>query len=885
MGSSLTPRGLDARFCGGGCKRSLDSGDESAVEHDIYVWNGKNAAPVTRACALTRGFELEKELERLRESSRKSSREQSAGGPDAPFAVPLSSLFPGAASKASLDAVLSGQGLLRRLWEAAAHVSHVPAPEPEAQPREEAKPRRSSGGARPRRSFRATHALFFASTAGAPPAISGPSDRPGSPSRARASVPSGDGAALAPSVTYAQVVARSPEPRSLAAGRPVEIPRLALAGGSALGGPPPVRRLSGGGLSPHSPEPPTRTRAGPGPMGFAPLQPALPGVQQASGSPAAVRASPRTPRGSRASPRNPGRPSRGPPSRPAPPAHRLGPALQRTLPRTTSSGPSPRVPVPVPPRPSRRTRRPTATGRRRGAPAQAPAQAPLSLSLGAGANNGRPGSASSSGAQGGGRAVLASRAGPPPALDLAALQNGRAELTERQARKLKFEHFNRICSQITDFLYLASNDVASNRATLAQHGITHVLNCAGGDCAEHFPDDLIYRTLYLSDSPNEDISCYFYDVIEFIDAARRAGGRVLVHCYQGVSRSSSMVIGYLMYSQGWRPYDEVYQGVKEKRGICNPNTGFVCQLLQWRKRCMEGLPDGSPPRLYLTLPVVLSPGQYPPRPSGREGPVLGPGDAVGIVSREVSERDRANSLDSRGCAVLHTPAAIYVWTGAKCHPRFRHYALERLVPRLTRFEKAPGRVEEVSEGAEPPAFWEALGGRLLPGRARLRLLAGPDAPRRPRAGLGPSPSSATPPPSAKRGPASPAMGVAGRESRGGGRLLEWPNWEPLDLFDTDDLADDKLFCLLVPPRPAGPAGPLRRPQARVWLGDEFDIPESWEGAPADEGASAEARRVAFARWAGRRALERLGLAEAGVEVVVELQGRERDDFWAFFELG
>ena len=48
-----------------------------------------------------------------------------------------------------------------------------------------------------------------------------------------------------------------------------------------------------------------------------------------------------------------------------------------------------------------------------------------------------------------------------------------------------------------------------------------------------------------------------YDVFEFVEGARGAGGRVLVHCSQGVSRSVALVIGYLMWRSG-RGYEETF---------------------------------------------------------------------------------------------------------------------------------------------------------------------------------------------------------------------------------------------------------------------------------------------------------------------------------------
>lgn len=60
-------------------------------------------------------------------------------------------------------------------------------------------------------------------------------------------------------------------------------------------------------------------------------------------------------------------------------------------------------------------------------------------------------------------------------------------------------------------------------------------------------------------------------------AARSSGGRVLLHCSQGVSRSASLAIGYLMWRRGGS-FDEVLASVKAIRGVANPNIGFTCQV-------------------------------------------------------------------------------------------------------------------------------------------------------------------------------------------------------------------------------------------------------------------------------------------------------------------
>lgn len=69
---------------------------------------------------------------------------------------------------------------------------------------------------------------------------------------------------------------------------------------------------------------------------------------------------------------------------------------------------------------------------------------------------------------------------------------------------------------------------------------------------------------------------------------RRLPHHLLACCLQGVSRSTTIVIGYLMWKLG-KPYDEVYQTVRALRGVASPNIGFTCQLLQWQVRPSMGL--------------------------------------------------------------------------------------------------------------------------------------------------------------------------------------------------------------------------------------------------------------------------------------------------------
>jgi hypothetical protein len=90
----------------------------------------------------------------------------------------------------------------------------------------------------------------------------------------------------------------------------------------------------------------------------------------------------------------------------------------------------------------------------------------------------------------------------------------------------------------------------------------------------------------------QDLIQHIYRVVWEIDAARARGGKVLVHCHQGVSRSCSYCIVYTMLRDRLT-YEEAYKDVKSKRGICNPNLGFSTQIMEWAKG-LSSAPQTAP---------------------------------------------------------------------------------------------------------------------------------------------------------------------------------------------------------------------------------------------------------------------------------------------------
>lgn len=134
--------------------------------------------------------------------------------------------------------------------------------------------------------------------------------------------------------------------------------------------------------------------------------------------------------------------------------------------------------------------------------------------------------------------------------------------------------------EIVPGIYLGNFRVASNYTILQTIGITHVLNTAIEHPNYFENKGLIYKHLPLEDSPSEDISQFFEDSYKFIDNAIQTGGKVLVHCHAGISRSTTILASYMIQRYSKSPR-EILRHIRSIRKIVNPNPGFVGQLIDY----------------------------------------------------------------------------------------------------------------------------------------------------------------------------------------------------------------------------------------------------------------------------------------------------------------
>jgi len=128
---------------------------------------------------------------------------------------------------------------------------------------------------------------------------------------------------------------------------------------------------------------------------------------------------------------------------------------------------------------------------------------------------------------------------------------------------------------IPNKLYLGNNEAAKNLQLLKKNNITSILIC-GYFLSEFFPNEFNYKTLEFEDNEFEIITFALVKGINFIDDNKC----VFVHCRKGVSRSSSVVISYLMFHFK-KTYEEAYEYVLKKKNNIQPNENFVKQLKEF----------------------------------------------------------------------------------------------------------------------------------------------------------------------------------------------------------------------------------------------------------------------------------------------------------------
>lgn len=141
-----------------------------------------------------------------------------------------------------------------------------------------------------------------------------------------------------------------------------------------------------------------------------------------------------------------------------------------------------------------------------------------------------------------------------------------------------------ISDEVFPGIHVGDNSAAKNTSYLKKLGITHVINTAQGNSSGSVNTNekyyeavgIKYRGLELVDTEYVNISKFFKEISSLIEQILNEKGKILVNCQKGMSRSSTIVLAYLMLKQNMTAVNAIIE-MKKSRDI-RPNYGFLKQI-------------------------------------------------------------------------------------------------------------------------------------------------------------------------------------------------------------------------------------------------------------------------------------------------------------------
>ena len=169
-------------------------------------------------------------------------------------------------------------------------------------------------------------------------------------------------------------------------------------------------------------------------------------------------------------------------------------------------------------------------------------------------------------------------------------------------------------SEVIPNIFIGNAAAARDPKFFNQHKISHVINVTEKE-PNHFEqkiDDLrqskvVYLHLPVSDKCSSTLSAYFAQTNAFIkDCLSSETNALLIHCKCGVSRSSTVLLAFLVQVRGMT-LSNALNLVRKKRRRIRPNIGFFLQLLQVEKDTHGSVGSGTwvpsiYPHVYCEMP-------------------------------------------------------------------------------------------------------------------------------------------------------------------------------------------------------------------------------------------------------------------------------------------
>lgn len=145
---------------------------------------------------------------------------------------------------------------------------------------------------------------------------------------------------------------------------------------------------------------------------------------------------------------------------------------------------------------------------------------------------------------------------------------------------------------------------AKDDSFLLRKNVIFVLSLTG-DPVDEPVDGVEYKWVPMEDDDSEQLLPHLDECLEFINKANpdkgnpknqrekapkkpeAKSGTVLVHSFFGMSRTSAVVLAYLMKEKG-QTLRQAYDHLKECHNATNPNENFIIQLLRLERELHDG---------------------------------------------------------------------------------------------------------------------------------------------------------------------------------------------------------------------------------------------------------------------------------------------------------
>ncbi|CAL8347531.1 unnamed protein product [Merluccius merluccius] len=135
--------------------------------------------------------------------------------------------------------------------------------------------------------------------------------------------------------------------------------------------------------------------------------------------------------------------------------------------------------------------------------------------------------------------------------------------------------------QVTRALLIGNARSACSAQLVLEEAVTLCINVSK---QQPFPaaDHVAMLRIPVYDDPNEDLYRHFDRCADAIQSEADRGGRTVVYCKNGRSRSATVCVAYLMKHRKLSLADAL-QKVKTARHVIDPNPGFIAQLERYEQ--------------------------------------------------------------------------------------------------------------------------------------------------------------------------------------------------------------------------------------------------------------------------------------------------------------